>query len=425
MVVDIRNGHLEKDSAVIAEDTLIILIAPNVSEQMGGEGVKALQIFRELRKLHKNTIQITHERNKQELSSRLRIDDVHYVPDTMLAQVLWKSYVLRWLLDPWFCRKALRLAELIAVDRGLEGSQVIIHQTEPNSPVTPRFISTRHINVFGPINGNIYYPSAFRAREKLSAKLRRVFHIPAQRLNKIFFRGVTNADLILCAGGERTKMSLIRAGCSGAIIVNSVDCGVDDRLLNRPRITHRDENFRIVHFGRLVFHKGTSLIISSLAQTRNAIRLDVIGRGPDLKNCELLTKQLGLEKRVRFLDWFEDRADLLDALAEYRAALLPSIEDANGIVVQEAMALGLPVICLNWGGPQLLVDHKVSGFLIDPESVDYIISEMANRLDQLCSDGELAEQMSIAARAQAEKWRWSQIAQTWIDLYPTNGTSPN
>ena len=72
---------------ILKEDVLIILAAPNVSEQMGGEGIKALQIFQEVRKLHPHTIQITHERNKHELSERLQISDVYYVADTALAKL--------------------------------------------------------------------------------------------------------------------------------------------------------------------------------------------------------------------------------------------------------------------------------------------------------------------------------------------------
>ena len=198
------------------EAGLIILIAPNVSEQMGGEGIKALQIFQEIRKVRPNTIQITHERNKRELSDRLKLSGVYYIADTKLSLFLWRSRILGKLLDPWFCRKAVKLAEAIARERGLVGSAVIIHQTEPNSPVLPRTISKRHTNVFGPINGNIYYPKIFYHFEKTSTRLRRIFHMPIQRLNRILFRGLQKAQLVLYAGGARTRVSLLAAGCSNS-----------------------------------------------------------------------------------------------------------------------------------------------------------------------------------------------------------------
>jgi glycosyltransferase involved in cell wall biosynthesis len=128
-------------------------------------------------------------------------------------------------------------------------------------------------------------------------------------------------------------------------------------------------------------------------------------------------QEFDLGNRVNFLGWFEGHGDLLKSFEQYRGALLPSLEDANGIIVQEAMAIGLPTICLDWGGPQLLVEHQVTGYLVEPVSQNHIVNKIAEHLDQLSTDGALAERMSLAARATAESWRWSRLAGKWIDLY--------
>jgi glycosyltransferase involved in cell wall biosynthesis len=120
---------------------------------------------------------------------------------------------------------------------------------------------------------------------------------------------------------------------------------------------------------------------------------------------------------VNFLDWFPSHRQLLDSFDKYRGALLPSIEDANGIVIQEAMAIGLPCICLDWGGPQLLVEDGVSGFLLEPVSKEAIVEKLAECLDRLATDEELAERMSVAARNMAESWRWSTVVNDWLSLY--------
>jgi len=125
-----------------------------------------------------------------------------------------------------------------------------------------------------------------------------------------------------------------------------------------------------------------------------------------------------LQGRVRFLDWYVDRENLFDTFPNYRGMLLPSIEEANGIVVQEAMALGLSPICLDWGGPQLLIENARTGFLIEPRSRDYIVNTMAGYLDRLAEDGVLAETMSAAARERALEWKWSKVARQWLDMYP-------
>jgi glycosyltransferase involved in cell wall biosynthesis len=272
--------------------------------------------------------------------------------------------------------------------------------------------------VIGPINGNIHYPPAFRHREKLSYKVRRWLHPAMQFLHRITFSGKRTADAILVAGGERTYESLRMAGCRQEQLVDSIDSGILDRLYDRPRITHEGKNLRFFHNGRLVEHKGTDLIIKSLLRTKNRIELDIIGRGPELGGLRALARELSLEDRVQFIEWVPDHSKLADMLRQYRAFVFPSLAEANGIVVQEAMVQGLPVIACNWGGPSLLVTPE-TGILIDPASEDYVIGELASSMDRLAEDGDLAESMSIQARERAYRhgYLWSGVIRDWRKIY--------
>lgn len=402
---------------MLRDDALIILIAPNASEQFGGEAMKALQIFRELKKIHPNTHLITHQRNESEVIGRLRLDDVHLVPDDQVMLLAWRSRIFRSVIDIWFFRKALALADSLARQQSASADRVIVHQTEPNSPVVPRFVSKAFVNVFGPINGNIYYPASFRSHEKLSVRLRRYFHFPLQRLNAVRRGGLRSADLVLVAGGDRTRTSVLSGGVNANAIVDYIDCGISDDFLARPRIVHKGENLRFVQFGRLVFHKGTFLVIEALAKTKSRIVLDIVGRGPEEQHCRELTEKLGLSDRVNFLGWRETHAELMDSLHAYRAMVLPTLEDANGIVVQESMALGLPAICLDWGGPQLLIEHGATGYLVEPKDREFITARLAEHMDTLATNGELADAMSVAGRTAAESWRWSSFVAGLMAIY--------
>lgn len=395
----------------------IILIAPNVSKQKGGEAIKALQIFNRIKERLPNTVQIVHARNYEEIVNDLKLKDVLYVYDDWFMLFLFKSKIFSMFCDVWFSYKAIKLANQYAKSLNLFNEQIIIHQTEPNSPVLPRTLSNEFLNVFGPINGNIYYPQIFHSQETLIAKLRRKTHFTFQLINKYLPSGIKNADLIFTAGGKRTRDSLIKAGCRKEILYDTLDCGVEDKFLDRPRITHTSENLRFVQFGRLVFHKGTFLVIQALKRTELPILFDVVGSGPELENCKSLVKELNLENRVNFIPWYASHEELLQSLSNYRALVLPSIEDANGIVVQECMSLGLPAISLDWGGPQLLISHEIDGFLVGTESIDEILNGLAKSMDKLAKDHELAERFSINARAKAKEWRWSSLANKWVDEY--------
>jgi glycosyltransferase involved in cell wall biosynthesis len=270
----------------------------------------------------------------------------------------------------------------------------------------------------GPLNGNIHYPPAFRNREPRSYRYRRLFHIPGQIFHRLFFRGRQRAQALLVAGGSRTERSLRWAGCRRRQFVETLDSGVLDRLLQAPRIEHHGANLDFIYNGRLVAHKGVDLILRALLLTKNPVRLTIVGRGPAKPGLEKLAAELQLGERVRFIEWIEDHSKVSEFLRTFRAFVFPSLAEANGIVVQEAMAVGLPVICVKWGGPALLVTPQ-SGIAIEPKNEEYVITELAKAMDELALDAGRAEQMSQTGRdiANERGFGWQALSKKWTALY--------
>jgi glycosyltransferase involved in cell wall biosynthesis len=399
---------------VASEKLLIILIAPNVSEQMGGQAIKALQIWLELDKRGIRTHQITHHRAKWELDKKFSHLSVSYVPDSGLQRWMWKTRILRPVQRLMFQWQAAK----IAGDLLKQHPRAVVHYTAPVSPVLPAFRIPNARVVMGPINGNIYYPPSFRHRESRSDRYRRLTHPLLQFGHRFFFRGKQTADVLLVSGGDRTYRSLQWAGCRQEQFVDSIDSGILDRLKEMPLATHTGRNLKFVHNGRLVDHKGADLVIRAVAQARNPITLEIIGRGEDKDKLKHLTAELGLEARVTFTDWIEDHSQIPKLLQQYRAFVFPSLSEANGIVVQEAMMIGLPVIALDWGGPSLLVTPEC-GVLVKPTNERTVIAEIAKAMDELAENGDLAQRMAVAGRQRAidQGFLWSDLITKWIDLY--------
>jgi glycosyltransferase involved in cell wall biosynthesis len=402
------------EASPLAHDFTVILVAPNVSEQMGGEAIKALQIYLELERQGVSVHQVTHERVKGELDRKFPHMSVSYIADTLIEKSLYRIELCGPLLGVVFLRSANKRAQELLRD----SPEAVVHFTSPVSPILPHPRLKNATVIVGPLNGNIHYPPAFRHREGLTYKVRRWFHPAMQTLHRIAYSGNRRANALLVAGGARTYDSLRMAGCSEMQFVDSIDSGVLNRLLESPRITHEGLNLRFLHNGRLVPHKGTDLIIKALTRTRNRIDLDVIGRGSERDNLIRLTAELGLQDRVHFIEWFPDHAELSRRMYLYRAFVFPSLAEANGIVVQEALIQGLPVIACNWGGPALLVTPE-TGFLIDPTSEEHVIQELAAKMDILAEDGELAERMSVNAREAAIRkgFVWSEVIRNWRSVY--------
>jgi glycosyltransferase involved in cell wall biosynthesis len=392
----------------------IILIAPNVSEQMGGQAIKSFQIWQELVKRGIRTHQITHDRVKGELQAKFPDLPLHYVKDTRLQQLIWKVSALRPLVRIIFQWRAAQMArELLKTEPG-----AIVHFTAPVSPVVPVFRIPEAPLIVGPLNGNIYFPEGFRHRESWTNWFKRVSHPMVQMVSRLIFPGKKSADVLLVAGGERTARSLRFGGCREEQFVASADSGIPDRLRDLPRSVQEGVNLRFVHNGRLADHKGTDLILRAMAQTKNPVELTIIGRGPERANLDRLTKELNLTTRVTFIEWIKEHAKVAETLQLFRAFVLPSFLEANGIVVQEAMMLGLPVVALDWGGPQLLVTPEC-GVLIKPTNEPAVIAELAAAMDRLAMDGDLANRMGMAGRQRAidEGYSWSDLIERWIEIY--------
>jgi len=392
----------------------ILLIAPNVSDQMGGEAIKALQIFDSLESLGYEVEQITHARVRDELEQRLPGRRIHYIEDDWLQVACHKSRVFSGAVTLIFNYRAARLADKVLAGR----DGWIAHYTAPVSPVKPRFRMKQAPYIVGPLNGNIFHPPAFRDRRSLSDRVREMFHPLLQKLHAMTFRGNQHAELILVSGGDRSFASLKMAGCKPQRLVPSIDSGIPNRLADLPRIQHQGDNLRFVHNGRLVPHKGGDLAIRALARTRHPVTLDVIGRGPAEEQMRQAAAEAGVTDRVNFLGWVKRHEDLPEALRAYRAFVFPSLAEANGIVVQEAMMMGLPVICADWGGPTLLVTDAC-GRRVPVDSKDALLDGLAHAMDELATDGDLADRMSIAGRerALAEGYAWRDAIQTWTPRY--------
>jgi glycosyltransferase involved in cell wall biosynthesis len=107
-----------------------------------------------------------------------------------------------------------------------------------------------------------------------------------------------------------------------------------------------------VFAGRLVPWKAVSLAIRALTIAPDW-HLRICGDGPEFKRLQRLAHRLGVEARTHF-EGRVPRTQVLAVLSSADVFLFPSLHDSNSWAVAEAVSMGLPVVCLNIGGPPLL-----------------------------------------------------------------------
>jgi len=104
-------------------------------------------------------------------------------------------------------------------------------------------------------------------------------------------------------------------------------------------------------------------------------------------------QETGLTNRVYLLGNL-GTSQIHDELSAASIFALVSLEENSPMGIEEAMAVGIPVLTSNRCGMPYMVQHGISGYLVDPEHADKISA----RLRKLLSDGTLRDSMGSIGR---------------------------
>lgn len=168
-----------------------------------------------------------------------------------------------------------------------------------------------------------------------------------------------------------------------------------------PEPDHAERDFLIV--ARLVEKKNLPFALRAYASwsamAAHPRQLRIIGYGAMEAELRALAAQLGIAHRVLFMGAM-DSVEVCRAMRESLCLILPSIEEQFGLVVIEALALGLPVlVSANAGAVDDLIDNGVNGWIVDPCRPEALVSAMA-LLDR---DVAVWRSASEAAESSAER----------------------
>jgi glycosyltransferase involved in cell wall biosynthesis len=133
-------------------------------------------------------------------------------------------------------------------------------------------------------------------------------------------------------------------------------------------LQHEDGMYYLIAVGRLIRRKGFEYLIESLKFLPAPIRLVIIGDGPLKSHLEDLVRRNNLTERV-ILAGYRSREEVYGYLQDADCFVLPSLHEGLGIVVQEAMYAGLPIVCTDNGGQVDLVKNGRNGIVIKPGDV--------------------------------------------------------
>jgi glycosyltransferase involved in cell wall biosynthesis len=137
----------------------------------------------------------------------------------------------------------------------------------------------------------------------------------------------------------------------------------------------------------------------------------IAGEGPDRVALEVLSHNLGLAHRVRFLGWRSDRAALF---ASANACVFPSRHEPFGTVFVQAWAARRPLVVTAAQGPRQYVNHAQDGLMVPVDD----IPALAQAMQAVIHDPALREHLVTwgHARYQSEFTRDGIVSQ-YLDHY--------
>jgi glycosyltransferase involved in cell wall biosynthesis len=128
----------------------------------------------------------------------------------------------------------------------------------------------------------------------------------------------------------------------------------------------------------------------ALHRTHPDLHLVLAGDGPLRNKLEQLGRDLGVYDRVRFLG-IQTREEIKALMRQCAVFVLPSRAEPFGIAILEALASGKPVVATAVGGIPEIIQHGVTGLLVEPdnpqalsEAIKAVLNDqaLANRLAQ-------------------------------------------
>lgn len=203
--------------------------------------------------------------------------------------------------------------------------------------------------------------------------------------------------------------------------ISVVPMGVDvDTLFHAATERERDPDL-MVFVGRLVAMKGAGLLIAALAilaPHRPALRLVILGDGPERDALGLQARQLAIHERVHFLGAVT-HAEVAGYLRRGALAVFPFMPgpgrqpEGMGLVVVEAQACACPVVAFSAPAVCENIRDGENGLLVSPGDVP----GLAAAADRLLGDRALAARLGAAGAASArEKFGWGRVGARYREL---------
>jgi len=176
-----------------------------------------------------------------------------------------------------------------------------------------------------------------------------------------------------------------------------LETAMDEQIFARKKKDNNSDVVNMIISARLISIKNIPIVIRSLKyiNTDEKWQLTIIGSGPDLHiiNEEIRKYHYTNVKIIPFMP----REESLEQIESSDIFIFPSLKEGGSWALMEAMAIGIPVICLNWAGMAVETDEK-SAIQLPVTNPKQMEKDMGEAINRLINSLELRIKMGIAGR---------------------------
>lgn len=214
---------------------------------------------------------------------------------------------------------------------------------------------------------------------------------------------------VLAAYGVRAPVHVLPTG------IDLSQFGAGDGAAFRRRHGLASGRPVLVHVGRIAHEKNLDLLLDAMDVLRRTVPdvvLLVAGEGPALGHCRGRVRSLGLDAHVRFLGYLDRDGELQDCFRAGDLFVFASRTETQGLVLLEALALGVPVVALPALGARDIVGPG-RGAVPAPDDAQAYAAIVA----ALLGDPRRRAQLASEAVRFAHEWDTTTMARRLVEVY--------
>lgn len=289
----------------------------------------------------------------------------------------------------------------------------IVHFTDAREAL---WFASRHSAAIGNIND--FYaaqlqPLSYYRQHYADAWRRWLYYLFVHQCERLTLHRL---DAII-ANSEYTREAVQTAYCLPPQKLFKCFKCIDLDAYKVPKRSYYSTHGLILFVGGNMQRKGLPELIKAaplVIKRRPEVKFYVVGHDNNMPRMLKLCHQLGVENHFLFLGWLPNE-EVRKLYLKANVFVMPSLTEAFGMALLEAMASGVPVVATRVGGIPEFVEHGVNGLLVEPNNPE----ALAEALLMVLENVNIAARLGRQGRVTAQNFGLEQMLECTYKVYET------